>query len=98
LALVPVGLATDRPRLLSEIFVRQNYTALAATGGGTAFSLVAEAWLDFGPLIGALVVGLIAGVILILVEHCRAVQPHGMLARIAPYLVFFVVIGHRSEF
>jgi hypothetical protein len=98
LALMPVKLLPDRPKTLSERFVWKYYTPFAAAGGGTAFSLVAEGWLDFGARVGPFLVGLALGCALLLVERRRAAYPLGAVARLAPYLVFMVAICHRNEF
>ncbi len=96
-ALVPLGLSPDRPLSLSEKFVRANYAAFASEGGGTGFSLVAEAWLNFGPLWGSAVVGLTAGLLIHLLERRRRVRPDGLIARLLPSFPFLVALGHRCE-
>jgi len=98
LAFAPRGLYPDRPLMLSEQFVRANYVDLAARGGGAAFSLVAEGWLNFGSLLGPLVFGCAMGLLLFWVERRWSRSPHGFVARIAPYFAFYVAIEHRNEF
>ncbi len=97
-ACLPRGLYPDRPLYLSEQFVRSNYADLASRGGGTAFSLVAEAWLDFGSVRGPLIFGLGMGLLLAWCERRREEAPDGVLARLLPYFVFYVVMQHRNEF
>jgi hypothetical protein len=98
LACLPHGLWPERPLLLSEQFVRSNYADLAARGGGAAFSLVAEGWLDFGSIVGPLLFGLACGALLSGVERRRARVPHGLVARLTPYFAFYVAMQHRNEF
>lgn len=95
--LMPLALDPDRPLTLSEKFVRSNYADFASQGVGTAFSLVAEAWLDFGSLIGPFALGAALGGLLLWMERRQAVRPDGLLARVAPYLAFFVAVEHRNE-
>jgi len=97
-ACLPRGLYPDRPLYLSEQFVRSNYADLAARGGGAAFSLVAEAWLDFGSVLGPLAFGLAMGLLLAWCERRRESVPDGILARLLPYFVFYVAMQHRNEF
>lgn len=97
-ACLPRGLYPDRPLYLSEQFVRSNYADLAARGGGAAFSLVAEAWLDFGSILGPLAFGLAMGLLLAWCERRRESVPDGILARLLPYFVFYVAMQHRNEF
>ena len=96
-ALMPLSIDPDRPLTLSETFAQSNYAAMASRGGGTAFSIVAEAWLDFGPVFGPFLVGAVFGWILIHVERRRVTRPDGMLARLAPYMLFYVAVEHRNE-
>lgn len=98
LALAPLGLFPDRPLTLSEQFAWTQYTDVAARGGGTAFSLVAEGWLDFGAWAGPLAFGLALGGIASRVERARRTRPGGALARLAPYFLFYVAMQHRNEF
>ena len=97
-ACLPRGLYPDRPLYLSEQFVRSNYADLAERGGGAAFSLVAESWLNFGTLVGPLVFGLAMGLLLAWCERRRERAPDGVLARLLPYFVFYVAMQHRNEF
>jgi len=96
-ACLPRGLYPDRPLYLSEQFVRSNYAELADRGGGTAFSLVAEAWLNFGSLLGPLLFGLAMGLVLAWCERRRDLAPDGVTARVLPYFVFYVAMQHRNE-
>ena len=97
-ACLPRGLYPERPLYLSEQFVRSNYAELAARGGGAAFSLVAEAWLNFGSLIGPVLFGCAMGLLLAWLERRREVRPDGVVARLLPYFVFYVAMQHRNEF
>lgn len=98
LACAPRGLYPDRPLMLSEQFVRSNYLELAARGGGAAFSLVAEGWLNFGSLLGPLLFGCAMGWVLAWVENRCDSAPNGLTARLAPYFAFYVAVEHRNEF
>jgi hypothetical protein len=97
-ACLPRGLYPDRPLYLSEQFVRSNYADLAARGGGAAFSLVAEAWLNFGALVGPALFGCAIGLLLTWLELRRELRPDGLVARLLPYFVFYVAMQHRNEF
>lgn len=97
-ACLPRGLYPDRPPFLSEQFVRSNYADLASRGGGAAFSLVAEAWLNFGSFLGPFAFGLAAGWLLVACERRRETHPAGLVARVLPYFVFYVAMQHRNEF
>lgn len=96
-ALAPLALVPDRPLALAESFARQHYAEFAEQGGGTAFSLVAEAWWNFGAVGGSLLVGFLAGALLLFAEGCAARDPASALARVLPYFTFVCVIAHRSE-
>ncbi len=96
-ALAPLSLVPDRPLALAETFARTHYADLAERGGGTAFSLVAEAWWNGGQLVGALGVGFLAGLLLLALEAGAAARRAGVLSRTVPYLTFLCVIAHRSE-
>lgn len=96
-ALAPLALVPDRPLALAETFARQHYAEFAEQGGGTAFSLVAEAWWNFGALSGSLLIGFLAGALLLGAEGLAARDPSGALARVLPYFTFVCVIAHRSE-
>ncbi|MCC7014024.1 MAG: hypothetical protein IT454_15815 [Planctomycetes bacterium] len=97
-ACLPRGLYPERPLMLSEQFVRSNYAELAARGGGAAFSLVAEGWLNFGAAIGPALFGLALGGLLAWVERRRELAPEGLVARVLPFFVFYVAMQHRNEF
>lgn len=97
-ACLPRGLYPDRPLYLSEQFVRSNYAELAARGGGAAFSLVAEAWLNFGSLIGPALFGCAMGLLLSWLERRTELRPDGIVSRLLPYFVFYVAMQHRNEF
>jgi hypothetical protein len=97
-ACMPLGLFPDRPQMLSEQFVRSNYADLAARGGGAAFSLVAEAWLNFGSFLGPLIFGCAMGTVLAWAESKRERDRDGIVAHIVPFFVFYVAMQHRNEF
>jgi len=96
-ALAPLALVPDRPLALAETFARTHYAEMAEQGGGTAFSLVGEAWWNFGAIGGSLLVGFLAGALLLALEAAAANGRGGVLAHVVPYLAFLCVIAHRSE-
>lgn len=96
-ALAPLSLVPDRPLALAERFARTHYAEFAEAGGGTAFSLVAEAWWNFGPVGGALLVGFACGALLLLLEAAAARGSGGVLSRAVPYFTFLCVTAHRGE-
>jgi hypothetical protein len=95
--LAPLALFPDRPPTLAERFARRHYSVLAAAGGGTAYSLVAEAWINFGPLVGPLLVGIAIGLLCAWLEWRVRLDPHGIAARLLPFWLFSIVVLHRSE-
>lgn len=97
-AYLPKAINPDAPKALSERFVRTQYSDLDERGGGTAFSIVAEAWWNFGSIFGPLIVGILAASVLLFVERIGARSPSSLVARLAPYCVYLVIIAHRSEF
>lgn len=96
-ALAPLALVPDRPMALAETFARTHYAEMAELGGGTAFSLVAEAWWNFGNLAGSFVVGLLSAALLLVLEVAALSGTSPVLARTLPYFAFLCVIAHRSE-
>jgi len=96
-ALAPLALVPDRPLALAEKFARTHYAEMAEQGGGTAFSLVAEAWWNFGDLAGSFLVGSLAAALLLLLETVALSGASPVLARTLPYFTFLCVIAHRSE-
>lgn len=95
--LLPLALYPNRPPTLSQQFVWERYPAMARLGGGTAFSLVGEAWLNLGTFIGSMTIGLALGLLLLHIEWRAARSPDGFSARIAPSLLLLIAIGNRSE-
>lgn len=96
-ALAPLFLVPDRPEVLMERFVREQYADTWSKGGGTAFSLVAEAWWNFGSIGGPFVIGAALAGLLLAIERRAALQPSSALARLLPYCAFLVFIAQRSE-
>jgi len=97
-AYLPKAINPNAPKALSERFVRTQYSDLDERGGGTASSIVAEAWWNFGSVFGPLLIGFLAASVLMWIEATGARRPAGVVARLAPYCVYLVVIAHRSEF
>ena len=95
--LLPLALHPERPPTLSQEFARRHYAELAARGGGTAFSAVAEAWLAFGSFVGPLCAGFALGALALALERAVRRAPDGFWARVSPALAVLAVIAHRSE-
>ncbi len=94
---VPLFLWPDRPTTLAQRYVAEYYPALDARGGGSAFSFVAEAWWNFGHVFGPLLAGALLGALLMLLHERARRRPHGIVQRLVPYLVFIVLLFHRSQ-
>ena len=97
LGLLPLWLNPDRPPTPAQEFARRHYPSLEARGGGTAFSVVGEAWWNFGPLLGPFAIGFLLAWLLAQVERRSEVLPHSYLARFQPYLVHMIVLLHRGS-
>lgn len=97
LTLVPKSIAPQRPNTLALDFVAENYPAMAARGGGAAFSHLAEAWWNFGALLGSLLLGVLAGGLHALWDRANARRPWSLLAMLTPYFTSHIVILHRYE-
>ena len=96
---IPRFIYPTRPESLAERFVRTNYPDLAARGGGSSFSLVGEAWLNFGALLGPFVIGTLMGILLTLVENSAKRNRNSIIAMVVPYFVVsFAILAHRAEF
>jgi len=93
----PLAIVGERPEPLSVGFAREFYPRFAEAGGGTNFSVVAEAWWNFGPIVGPFLIALVLGIMLCRLEHQGRVRPHGLVARVIPFLLFFVGILQGSE-
>ncbi len=94
--LVPLALHPDRPPTLAQSFAAEYYPLVVDRGGGTAFSLVGEAWWNVAPLVGPFLVGLLSGLVLLAVAVASRRSPHGVVARLAPYGISLVLAMHRS--
>lgn len=95
---IPKALLPDRPLSLSEQFVRDYYPAVAARGGGTAFSIVAESYWNFGSMLGPLLMGTVFGVLLLWLEDRRRLGPDRIVTRVLPYAPSIVLLAHRNTF
>lgn len=93
--LMPLALAPDRPQSLAQSFAAEYYPEVAARGGGTAFSLVGEAWWNLGSL-GPLLVGWLVGSLLAGLADRSARRPDGAAARLLPWVSYAVVLMHRG--
>lgn len=96
LVCVPLSFFPNRPMTLAEAFVSDQYANLSDRGGGTAFSLVAEAWWNLGAFWGPLAVGAVSGWCLVLAERQRLRRPHGLVARLLPALALLLITAHRN--
>lgn len=95
LVVLPRSLYPARPDTLAKVFVERYYPSVAARGGGTAFSLVAEGWWNFGAL-GPLFLGLAVAALAHGLDRRGARDPGGVVARFAPYSVHLALLAHRS--
>ena len=98
LVALPRFILPTRPETQSVWFVQKYYPAVARRGGGVAFSLVGEAWLNFGPFLGPLAIGVLLGALLTRIEVSVSQCPNSSIAMVIPYLVMFVALAHRTEF
>ena len=87
----------ERPATLAQEFVAEYYPSLAARGGGSSFSLVAEAWWNFGTIIGSTLAGLLLGALLMWCTSTAACHPHGLVQRLLPYLTLLCLLLHRGQ-
>ena len=94
---VPLALRPDRPPTIAQTFAAEYYPLVVDRGGGTAFSLVGEAWWSLGSLVGPFLVGLACGAGLLAVAGASRRDPHGVVARLVPYGLFLVLCMHRSS-
>ncbi|MEO1696040.1 MAG: O-antigen polysaccharide polymerase Wzy [Planctomycetota bacterium] len=95
--LAPSWLVPDRGPTVAQTFARSHYPELAERGGGTAFSLVGEAWWNFGSFVGPLVLGLLCGALLSRLERSLRTVPLGVPSRIVPYALHLVLLAHRNS-
>lgn len=97
LGVLPVWLYPDRPPTPAQEFARRHYPSLDERGGGTAFSLVGEAWWNFGAHFGPLLVGLMLAFLLTSLERTARRDVDSVVARVQPYLVHMVILLHRGS-
>ncbi len=97
IAFVPLFLMPNRPATLAQDFVANYYPALDERGGGSSFSMVAEAWWNFGAILGCLLIGLASGALLMWSHVSARKNPHGISSRLLPYLAFLCVVYHRGQ-
>jgi hypothetical protein len=96
-AFIPLFLLPDRPMTLSEEFVSEYYPAVDDRGGGTSFSMVAEAWWNFGTVFGSLLIGLLVGALLIWSSISARIHAHGLVHRVLPYSATLTLLFHRTH-
>ncbi|MEZ6017608.1 MAG: hypothetical protein R3F49_21040 [Planctomycetota bacterium] len=97
LGVLPLWLYPDRPPTPAQEFAREHYPSFEARGGGTAFSVVGEAWWNFGSLVGPFGVGLALAYLLSSLERRSRTCPWSAVARFQPYLVHMIVLAHRGS-
>lgn len=97
-AIMPLALMPDRGPTIAQDFANRHYPELAERGGGTAFSLVGEAWWNFGDILGPLLCGLALGWLLMGIETQNRLRPSGVLLRFTPYLLHLILLVHRNSF
>ena len=95
--LIPLSIYPDRPNSLAQEFVARHYPSLAERGGGAAFSMIGEAWWNFGAVFGPFLVGLVYGLVHWLWDRRARLRPEGVLAMLTPYLLFHVGMIQRYE-
>lgn len=93
--LAPAWLVPDRPDSVAQRFAEQHYPELAERGGGTAFTLVGEAWWNVGSITGPLLIGLLVGWLLMWLERSARLDPAGIPSRILPYTLHMILLAHR---
>ena len=96
LTLIPTFAIGDRPETLAQLFVLHNYPDLETSGGGTGFTMVGEAWVNFGHVLGPAVVGVAYGLALLAAERGALQRPDSVVARILPALVVTIVMAERT--
>jgi len=96
LTLVPTFAVGDRPETLAQLFVLHNYPDLEMSGGGTGFTMVGEAWVNFGHILGPAVVGVTYGLGLLAAERNAFKQPDSIVARTLPALAVTIVMAERT--
>jgi hypothetical protein len=94
--LIPLELYPDRPLGSAQWFAWYHDPRLAAKGGGFAFSLIAEGYINFG-YFGAFLVGLVQGAFLKMLVQLRRNNPFSK-SRLLVYAcvgmqVFFLIRG-----
>jgi len=97
LGMLPLSLYPDRPPTPAQDFARRHYPALEARGGGTAFSIVGEAWWNFGSVLGPFAIGLLLAALLLHLERTADARPTGIIAHLLPYFVHMVLLVHRGS-
>jgi len=93
--LAPAWLVPDRPASVAQRFAQQHYPDLAERGGGTAFTLVGEAWWNVGSITGPLLIGLLVGWLLMWLERSARLDPAGIPSRVLPYTLHMILLAHR---
>lgn len=97
LGVLPLWVHPNRPPTPAQEFVRRHYPSFEARGGGTAFSIVGEAWWNFGPLLGPLLIGFGIARMLLHMERTAAATPTSLITRFQPYLVHMILLLHRGS-
>lgn len=93
--LAPTWLVPDRPDSVAQRFARSHYPDLAERGGGTAFTLVGEAWWNVGSITGPLLIGLLVGWLVMWLERSARLDPAGIPSRVLPYTLHMILLAHR---
>lgn len=96
--LLPLALAPERQQSLAQTFAEEHYPDLHARGAGTAFSLVGEAWWNFGSVLGPFAVGLALAWFALWLARGADRRPHGWVARLLPYGCYLTLLLHRRAF
>jgi hypothetical protein len=98
LILIPKSIYPSRPESSAEWFVKRFYPSNYRKGQGTAFSMVGEAWLNFGSLIGPFMIGSLIGLIICIVINRSLIYPYSSTSRLLAYFLFIVIMSERYAF
>lgn len=94
-SLLPSFLLEEKPQTMAQWFAAKYYPTFSKQGGGTASSLVAEIWLNFGSIIAPFVAGFLISLFLFWVQLKAKVKSSGLTALSVPYFTFSLFFLER---